>query len=231
MPRTRPGLWQNLRRLFSVPPGIAPAQLADANPTRRWRSVRAAAASPDPALLPALLKLLADPDPIVRDEAVRTLALWGSEHSLRPALDLLSGDPAPETAAAALELLALLAAADARPLAVHHLSAPDPLLRTAAARALAAANPETTAPALIPLAADPDPRVRRAACLGLGHSGDPAALPALLSAQKDDDLSVRQFARKASARIEAEVARRQQEAERIAARKAKSGGKGENGNS
>ena len=218
-PMPRPGFWQNLRRLFSAPPEITPEQLADPNPTRRWRSARAVAGSPRPALLPDLFRLLADPDPIVRDEAGRALAAWGSEHSLQPALDLLAGDPAPETAASALDLLALLAAPDAHPLAARYLTAPDPLLRTAAVRSLAAANPQAAAPALIPLLADPDPRVRRAVCLALGHSGDPAALPALLAAQKDNDPSARQFARQSGARLEAELALRQKEAERAAARK------------
>jgi HEAT repeat protein len=220
----RPNFWQRLRLSFGSAPPITPEQLADPNPTRRWRSARAAAGSPRPALLDSLLRLLADPDPIVRDESVRTLASWGGEHSLKPALDLLAGDPAPETAAAALDLLALLADPAAQSLAARFLSAPDPLLRASAARALAASNPETPATALIPLAADPDPRVRRAVCLALGRAGDPAALPALLAALKDDDPSIRQFARQSSARLEAELARRQKEAARAAARKAKNGG-------
>lgn len=215
----RPNFWQRLRLSFGSAPSITPEQLADADPTRRWRSVRALSASPRPALLPDLLRLLDDPDPIVRDETVRTLALWGDEHSLKPTLDLLSGDPSRELAASALDLLALLAAPGAHAAAVPYLTAADPLLRASAARALAA-SPEATASALIPLVSDPDPRVRRAACLAVGRLGDPAALPALLAAAQDDDPSTRQFAHLSSARIEAEIARRQKESERAAARQA-----------
>lgn len=228
MPQPRLSFWQRLRLSLGAAPDITPEQLADANPTQRWRSARALAGSPRPALLPDVLRLLADPDPIVRDEAVRTLAGWGAGYSLKPARDLLASKPSPELAASAFDLLTLLADPDVRPVAARYLTASDPLLRAAAARAFGAAGTAATdsslASALLPLAADSDPRVRRAACLSLGRIGDASALPALLSALKDGDPSTRQFARQAITRTEAEVARRQKESERIAARQGKKGG-------
>lgn len=219
---SRPGLWQSLRNLFGAAPEITSEQLADASATRRWRSVRALGASTRPALLPDLFRLLADPDPIVRDETTRTLASWGSDYSLKPAVDLLSsGHPSPELAASVLDLLALLADPGIRPLAAPYLSASDPLLRLAAARALGAAGSENNVSDLFPLVTDPDPRVRRAACLALGSTADASALPVLLNALDDKDPPVRQFARQSSTRIEAELARRQRENERAAARQAR----------
>ncbi len=223
MPQPRPSFWQRLRLSLGGAPDITSEQLADANPTRRWRSVRAMAASPRPALLPDLLRLLADPDAIVRDETVRILASWGADYSLTPARELLDSEPSPELAVSALDLLALLEDPSVLPVAAPYLTAADPLTRAAAARAIGSASPRpadsgVTASALLALTSDPDPRVRRSACLALGRMGDAVALPALLTALQDGDPSTRQFARQSITRIEAEVARRRKESERMAAR-------------
>lgn len=225
MPQPRPSFWQRLRLSFWGAPDVTSEQLADANPTRRWRSVRALAASPRPALLPDLMRLLADPDVLVRDETARTLASWGADYSLAPARELLAGEPSPELAVSALDLLALLEDPGAQPLATPYLTAADPLTRAAAARAIGSAGPsladsDVTASALLPLVSDPDARVRRLACLALGRIGAAVALPALLAALQDSDLSTRQFSRQAITRIETEVARRRKESERMTARQA-----------
>jgi hypothetical protein len=63
--RTR---WLQLRSLLAPTP-VAVADLSHPQPERRWQAVRALAGQPHLRYQAALLALLDDPDPIVRDEA------------------------------------------------------------------------------------------------------------------------------------------------------------------
>ena len=130
--------WDRLRQQFTPQPRVDPSQLNSPDSTVRWRTVRDMHGHPLPAYVPTLLRLLDDPDPIIRDEAVLTLGSWGHEHSLRPALAALHTSPNPQTTAALLDLLALLPDPASRSTIVSYLSAKDPEVRTAAVRALGA---------------------------------------------------------------------------------------------
>lgn len=207
--------WLRLRSRFEPAP-VAAADLTHPQPERRWRAVRALAGQPYPPHQAALLALLDDPDPIVRDEAAATLASWGAAFSLEPALNLLRQDPPAPRAAALLDLLARLPApAEAQtaipdPVAVIEpfLNHADPLVRAAACRALAGAGRGEDAHWLSALTTDPDPRVRRAACVALGRLGNPDAIPSLQERLTDPDPPTRELAHRALDRLETPAAAR-----------------------
>lgn len=201
--------WLHLRSLLEPAP-VAVADLTHPQPERRWRAVRALAGHPHLRHRAALLALLDDPDPIVRDEAAATLASWGATFGLEPALNLLQQDPPAPRAAALLELLARLPAptegqtAIPDPVAVIRpfLNHADPLVRAAACRALAAVGHGEDASLCSVLTTDPDPRVRRAACVALGRLGNPDAIPTLQERLTDPDPPTRELAQRALSRLE-----------------------------
>ncbi len=203
MPPRFATLWERLRASLTPRPRVDPAQLSDPDPTTRWRAARNLAGSPQPALSPTLLHLLEDPDPIVRDETVRTLASWGPEHTLQIACDRLGETTSPLLAASLLDLLYLTPAPTAAPAISTFLDHTDPLVRAAAARTLGVAGSSQHIPSLLTRATDSDPRVRRAACQSLGRLADPSAVSALSERLHDPDLATRQYARTALTRIEA----------------------------
>lgn len=210
--------WLQLRSLFEPAP-VAVADLTHPQPERRWRAVRALAGQPHIRHRAALLALLDDPDPIVRDEAAATLASWGAAFGLEPALNLLRQDPPAPRATALLDLLARLPApaegqtAISDPAAVigPFLNHADPLVRAAACRALAGAGRKEDAHLLSALTTDPDPRVRRAACVALGRLGNPDAVPLLQERLADSDPPTRELAHRALSRLETLAAARQKE--------------------
>lgn len=188
---------------------VEPGQLRDTDPTVRWRAVRRLAGRPQSQHLPALFDLLGDPDPIIRDESVRTLAAWGLNYSLLPARAELEGKPTPALAASLLDLLAHLPDPENQAVIAPYLFHADPQVRAAAAQAAGALGMQQDHVALLPLLEDDDPRVRRAACAALGQIADPLAVPALREQVRDSDELTREASQRAISRIEAAEAARQ----------------------
>ncbi len=100
--------WQHWRwRVMAwVPAPDFAEQLGATDPLQRWRAVRALRTRPKPDLLPALLALMDDDDPMVRAAVVDTLAAWPADSILPHVRQALGQDPSPRAAAALLELLA-----------------------------------------------------------------------------------------------------------------------------
>jgi HEAT repeat protein len=115
-------------------------------------TTRALGESKNPLAIPALLKLLQDPSPNVREAAATGLA----EHQANP-------DPT-----------------TIQPL-VHALKDPNDEVRGEAARALVNVTDPSTVPALIDALQDPAWFVRFSAAHALAHTADPRAIPALLN--------------------------------------------------
>ena len=201
MPNTLQTLSARLQNLLTPASGIDPADLADPDPTVRWRAVRALAGHPQADLVPQVLQLLTDPDPTIRFEAVRVLSAWdpGFE-TLQPAVDLLASDPPAETAIAILDLLSELPLPAVHDLVRERLKHADPTVRAAAAQALAAYDEPADVERLAALLADSLPEVRRAACTALDGMSDPTVLPALRRCIQDPDPITRQIAQRASVR-------------------------------
>ena len=211
------GMWAKLQQQLAPASPVTPAQLHDDRPEVRWRAVRRLNGRRQVQYQPTLFELLADSDPIVRDETVRTLASWGSEYSLHRTRSLLASRPAPILAVSLLDLLARLPDPGNLEAATPYLNDADPAIRAAAAGALGGVGDSgivMPGDILMPLLADPDPRVRRAACTALGQIGDPSALPLLATARHDPDLLVREMAPRAVAAIEKAEAQRQAKARR-----------------
>ncbi len=202
-------LWTRLRVQLTPVSPVDPRQLQDPDPTVRWRAVRRLAGRPQSQHLPALFDLLGDPDPIISDESVRTLASWGPNHSLLPARAGLESKPAPALTASLLDLLAYFPDPDNQAVIVPYLTHKDPLVRAAAAQAVGALGVQQDYRALLPLVADADPRVRRAACAALGQISDPLAVPALREHMHDGDELTREASQRAISRIEAAETARQ----------------------
>jgi len=201
MPNTLQTLSARLQNLLTPASGIDPADLADPDPTVRWRAVRALAGHPQADLVPQVLQLLTDPDPTIRFEAVRVLSAWdpGFE-TLQPAVDLLASDPPAETAIAILDLLSELPLPSVHDLVRERLKHADPTVRAAAVQALAAYDEPADVERLAALTDDPAPEVCRTACLALGEVDDPTVLPVLRRHLQDPDFLTRQIVQQAIAR-------------------------------
>lgn len=225
--------WLQVRSLFEPAP-LAVDDLTHPQAERRWRAARALAGRPHLRYRAALLALLDDPDPIVRDEAAATLASWGLAFALEPAVDLLRQDPPAPRAAALLDLLARLPVAaesrtampDPAGLMGPFLTHPDPLVRAAACRALAAMGRGEDAHRLADLTTDSDPRVRRAACVALGRLGNPDVIPLLQERLRDADPPTRDLASKTLSRLETLAAARRKAEEPEKRGNGESGGQG-----
>ena len=202
-------LWTRLRVQLTAASPVDPGQLQDPDPTVRWRAARRLEGRPQSQHLPALFDLMGDPDPIIRDESVRTLASWGPNHSLMPARAGLKSKPSQALAASLLDLLAHLPDPDNQAVIAPYLSHADPLVRAAAAQAAGALGVQQDHRALLPLVADADPRVRRAACAALGQITDPLAVSALRERVRDSDELTREASQRAISRIEAAETARQ----------------------
>jgi HEAT repeat protein len=128
------------------------------SPELRRRGVKALerVARSDPQALEAIRRLLADPEPRVRQEAVESIADLAD--------GLSPGDPRLEEAARSL---------------AERLSDEDPRVRRAAADLLGDLRSPQAALALIASLEDPDREVRRRVIDSLADLEDPAAVPAL----------------------------------------------------
>lgn len=160
------------------------AALPTADAERRRLLVRLLGKTRDPVSVPALLPLLADPDPRVVGTTVGALASIGAPAAAARLVGLIGSPDVPEadlldavvaTGAAAIEPLAIAATADR------------PEVRAATAEALGRLTvnspPELGRrihPMLTGLLADPDPQVRLAALLALGEGADRPTIEAAL---------------------------------------------------
>ena len=191
-------LSDRFRSLIAPTTGIDPADLADSDPTVRWRAARALAMQPQGDLLPQTLQLLTDTDPTIRFEAVRALSSWGPGYDeLQPAVDLLASDPSSETTITILDLFSELPLPAAYTLVQDRLKHDDPHVRAAAAHALGTYDEPEDIARLAPLANDPIPDVRRAACMALGEIDDPTVQRLLRQHLQDPDPITRQIAQRA----------------------------------
>jgi hypothetical protein len=130
--------------------------------------------------VPAVARLAADPDPLVRAAALEAFAGLGRALHREPGLA--------ETA-------------------VRALADPAWQVRVGAARGLAAADPAPAVRALVAALADPHLDVRKAAVLSLsGWAARPEVAAALHGALGDSDADVRAYARRALDTARAEAA-------------------------
>lgn len=152
------------------------AQLAAAKPNLRWRAAASLGRSPlrSPEAIAALIRALADPEPIVRWQVAEALAAQEAGHVF-PALKAALADPEPLRRAGAAEALGRLGG-EAAALALRPcLRDADPRVRAAAAAALGDLADTTALTDLLPLLDDPDTDVVRAAATAIGRSGNAAA--------------------------------------------------------
>ncbi|MGQ9767263.1 MAG: HEAT repeat domain-containing protein [Anaerolineae bacterium] len=159
------------------------AQLTAAEPSRRWRAAAGLGRNPlrSPQAIAALIRALADPEPIVRWHAAEALAAQEAGHAF-PALVAALADPEPLRRAGAAEALGGLGG-EAATLALRpHLSDADPGVRAAVAAALGRIGDPTVVTDLLPLLDDADPDVVRAAAAALGRLGSTAATMPLAQA-------------------------------------------------
>jgi len=199
MTNTLQTLGARFRSMLAPAPGVNPDDLADPDPTVRWRAIRALARQqPQTDLLPQVLQLLTDPDPTIRYEAVLALSSWGPEPAdLQPVVDLLASDPSSETTIAVLDLLGHLPIPAAHTLVQDRLTHDDPQVRAAAAHALGTYDQSEDVELLAPLTDDPIPDIRRAACLALTEIDDPTVPYVLRQHLRDPDPVTRQIAQQA----------------------------------
>ena len=191
-------LGARFRGMLAPALGVNPDNLADPDPTVRWRAIRALAGQPQPDLLSPLLQRLTDPDPTIRFEAIRTLASWNPKPAdLQPVVDLLASDPSSETTIAVLDLLGHLPIPAAHTLVQDRLTHDDPQVRAAAAHALGSYEQSEDVEQLAPLTDDPIPDIRRAACLALTEINDPTVPYVLRQHLRDPDPVTRQIAQRA----------------------------------
>jgi putative membrane-bound dehydrogenase-like protein len=128
-----------------------------------------------------VVRLLSDPRPAVRDQAVRVLSARGAS-ATRALGDLLSGSADAAVRGEAVRALATIADPAALPLLRRALSDADADVASAAARALGRRDDRAAALELTRLVAAGHPRTRLAAAEALGLCGDARALSTLWEA-------------------------------------------------
>jgi HEAT repeat protein len=129
----------------------------------------------DAPTLDALYALLADPDPAVREEALRALRDPPATEAI-PRIRELLADPDPRVRREAIKSLRELGAADSADVLAGLLGDADDKVREEAAGALGDLNARGAAAALSRVMEDPSPGVRREAMFALARLGDQAAL-------------------------------------------------------
>jgi HEAT repeat protein len=124
-----------------------------------------------------------DAPPALPQAAPRLLALHRPEGTVETLLGYLPFAESPDLSQQARELIAVLAAEDAKTVAllVKALEDPAGVRRAAAARALCKLPGGEHLPAVRKLLADPDPEVRLRAALGLAALREKEAMPVLVS--------------------------------------------------
>jgi HEAT repeat protein len=150
---------------------------------RRWEAAALLGKDPQrsPEAIAALVMALADPEPLVRWQAVEALAAQEAGRVF-PTLVAALADPEPLRRVAAAEALGRMGGEAAALILSRYVGDPVSHVRAAVAGALGQTCDLTCVPVLRPLLADPDPDVRRAVAGALGRIGDPAAAGALAEA-------------------------------------------------
>lgn len=168
------------------------ARLHEADPDLRCLLVRLLGKTRDPASVPALLPLLADPEPRVVASTVRALAGIGATEAASALVTLLGRPDVPE--ADLLDAVVATGPAAIEPL-VTAATAGRPDVRVVAAEALGRLRVDSaTEPGgrvrtvLVGLLADTDPEVRLAALLALSEQGA-VARPTIEAALDDPVLA------------------------------------------
>ncbi len=199
MNTTLQSLGARFRTLLAPTSGVNPNDLADPDPTVRWRAVHALVRQqPQNDLLPQVFQLLKDPDPTIRYETVLLLSAWGPEpDTLQPAVELLASNPPAETTITLLDLFSHVPLPAAHTLVQDRLTHDDPQVRAAAANALGIYDEHEDVERLAPLTDDPIPEVRRAACLALAEINDPTVPGVLRQHLRDPDPLTRQIVQQA----------------------------------
>lgn len=161
---------------------------ASADPEARRRSIRQLRelAATDPEARRLLSRLLADPDPRVRREALDAIARLGDPAALGEIL-ALTGDGDPQVRARAARAVGDAAEEAKDPVARTKaaqalegmLADERPNVRRQAVQALREMGGKETAPALARALSDPSFEVQEAAIEGLARVGDASAQPAL----------------------------------------------------
>ena len=131
--------------------------------------------------------LIGDPDPLVRESAVKIAGYFG----YAPCADGLlerCGDAVETVRAAALEHVAFLDDDRVLPVLVAALERDTPRARAAAAQALAHVGSPAAVAALRRAAQDPDPWVRYFSAASLGRLADTSAVPLLDMLARNDTL-------------------------------------------
>jgi HEAT repeat protein len=168
--------------------------LDDAHPLVRAQAAEWTASHPAPERIRAVVRLLADEDPVTVHAAQDALIRIGGPAE-RPIAEALGA-----TAAASRARLAVMEVAGALhsplfgPPACELAWAPEELVRARAAAILGAAGTDGAIAVLLSLLDDSVPGVRRAAADALGESGDWHAAGRLGHVLDDDDFAVRRSA-------------------------------------
>lgn len=206
--------WQKSRirlRGLASGPRVTPEQLVSADAVTRWRGVRSLLTAPQPALLPTLLSLADDADPMIRAAVVDVLASWGSSIVLSPTRQTLAAQPGSAAATTLLEVLARLPDPENRSAILPFLAHEDESVRAAALMALAALCDDSDIAQLREAWDAASIAIQRAIIAGLCA---PAAESWVQDALTADDPVLRQRASQAMSRIQRQAARQQQLAER-----------------
>jgi HEAT repeat protein len=147
----------------------------------------------------ALVLLLKDPDPGIRNLVGHSLAGFGPD-AVGPLLRFLEtwqggADPVVPT------LLGKLRTERGIDFLARHLSDPDPQTRSAIATALGRIGTDRTLPLLLELLRDMTDDVRIAAARALGELGNPATVDAMLDEMADENPAVRSAVAEALGRV------------------------------
>ncbi|MBM3315122.1 hypothetical protein FJY71_04680 [candidate division WOR-3 bacterium] len=147
----------------------------------------------------ALVLLLADPEPVVRQKAADALAAIGPPATAPVLRYLASWEGSVGTVIP--DLLGRLRAAQGLDLLLGHLSEREPEIRAAIARALGRVGTDRAVSGLLDLLRDLNPDVKVAAARALGDLASPAGVDALLDELPDDNPAVRGAAAEALGRV------------------------------
>jgi HEAT repeat protein len=226
---------ERLARHFESTGGVR-RELGTLSDRRAWRRAAAAFALGDMGsrrAVPALVRMLRDPEPEVRVAAARSLGRIGAVEAVQPlaetlvdrsvpatlaghalleigdaglpSLCALLGHEEPAVRAGATELVGLLGGAAEAPAVLARLRDASASVRAAAAAALGRLGSADAADGLREALDDRVPFVRAAAATALGRVGDRTAVPELLWLAAEDDFEPAQAAADALRRLDPEL--------------------------
>lgn len=190
----------------------AVSRLTDLLRADRDSRVRAASAAAlgrlgDAVVIEPLTGALADPEPAVREAAVRALGLVAGRHgaaaSVQGTLGRVLTDDDWGTRQSAAEMLIALKRDDgsARTLLITDLEADDPEVRLGAAWSLLEVGDERAVDALARLLYHPNPEIALRAAIGLGESGDQRSVGSLVAVLSHPDQRLHEAAQQALVKL------------------------------